>query len=82
MHTGIDISGIHHDYVRSIEEGTVTFAGSQNGYGNCIEIKHTNYYSFYAHLSQIKVNVGNNVSKGSVIGIEGGDPSSDPNPRL
>lgn len=80
MHTGIDISGIHHDYVRSINNGIVTFVGSQNGYGNCIEIKHDTYYSFYAHLSQIRVNIGDNVSKGSIIGVEGGDPSSDPNP--
>lgn len=82
MHTGIDISGIHHDNVRSIENGVVTFVGSQNGYGYCIEIKHDNYYSFYAHLSQMLVNTGDNVSKGDIIAIEGGDPSSDPNPRL
>lgn len=80
MHTGIDISGIHHDDVRSIKDGTVTFAGSQNGYGYCVEIKHNEYYSFYAHLSEIKVNVGDNVVKGQVIAIEGGDPYSDPNP--
>lgn len=79
-HTGIDISGIHHDNVRSIEDGSVTFAGHQNGYGYCIEIKHENYYSFYAHLSKISVTVNSNVSKGSIIGLEGGDPYTDPNP--
>lgn len=80
MHTGIDISGVHHDNVRSIENGVVTFVGSQNGYGYCIEIKHDTYYSFYAHLSQMLVNTGDSVSKGDIIAIEGGDPSSDPNP--
>lgn len=79
-HTGIDISGIHHDYVRVIDDGIVNFVGSQNGYGNCIEIKHNNYYSFYAHLSKINVNQNTYVKKGDIIGIEGGDPSSDPNP--
>ena len=79
-HTGIDISGIHHDNVRSIENGIVTFAGSQSGYGYCVEIKHENYYSFYAHLSNIKVNVNSTVKKGDIIGIEGGDPYTDPNP--
>lgn len=84
-HTGIDISGIHHDNVRVIADGIVTFAGVQNGYGNCIEIKHnssnnTSYYSFYAHLSQIKVTKNENVKKGQVIAIEGGDPKTDPNP--
>lgn len=79
-HTGIDISGVHHDYVRSIDSGIVTFAGSQNGYGYCVEVKHSNYYSFYAHLSRITVNIGNTIKKGDIIGIEGGDPYSDPNP--
>ena len=83
-HTGIDISGIHHDNVRVIEDGIVTFAGSQNGYGNCIEIKHTtstsSYYSFYAHLSQIKVSLNQHVNKGDIIALEGGDPRTDPNP--
>ena len=79
-HTGIDISGIHHDNVRSIDDGIVTFAGSQNGYGYCIEIKHKNYYSFYAHLSKIKVKQNSVINKGDIIGIEGGDPYSDPNP--
>lgn len=80
MHTGIDISGIHHDNVRSVANGVVTFVGSQNGYGYCIEIKHDSYYSFYAHLSQMLVNIGDSVSKGDIIAIEGGDPRSDPNP--
>lgn len=82
MHTGIDISGIHHDNIRSIQDGIVTFAGSQNGYGYCVEIMHEDYYSFYAHLSQINVNVGDGVLKGQIIGIEGGDPNSDPNPGI
>lgn len=79
-HTGIDISGIHHDYVRSISNGVVTFAGSQSGYGYCIEIKHSNYYSFYAHLSKITVRTGDTINKADIIGIEGGDPYLDPNP--
>ena len=79
-HTGIDISGIHHDNVRVIDDGIVTFAGSQNGYGNCIEVKHNNYYSFYAHLSKINVIQNSVVKKGDIIGKEGGDPNSDPNP--
>ena len=82
MHTGIDIVGIHHDNIRTIENGIVTFAGTQDGYGYCIEIKHDNYFSFYAHLSQINVNIGDTVYKGDIIGIEGGDPVYDPNPGI
>ena len=83
-HTGVDIQGKHHDNIIVIDSGIVTFAGSQNGYGNCIEVKHTlngeTYYSFYAHLSKILVSNGQTVTKGSVIGIEGGSPGVDPNP--
>ena len=83
-HSGIDISGTHHAQVLAIADGQVTFAGVQNGYGNCIEIKHTvngkTIYSFYAHLSEIDVKVGDKVVQGQVIGLEGGDPKTDPNP--
>lgn len=83
MHTGIDLSGIHRDNVLAVEKGTVTFAGVQNGYGNCIEIKHIidgqELYTFYAHLSAIGVANGQEVEQGYIIGKEGGDPRTDQN---
>ena len=83
-HTGIDISGIHHTEILAVSDGEVTFAGVQNGFGNCIEIKHVvngeTIYSFYAHLSKINVKSGDKVTQGEVIGLEGGDPETDPNP--
>ena len=82
LHAGIDLSGEHHTEILSIAEGEVTFAGVQNGYGNCIEIKHIvngeTIYSFYAHLSRIDVKVGEKVKAGEVIGLEGG-AETDPN---
>ena len=83
-HTGIDIAGEHHAEVLAVTDGEVTWAGVQNGYGNCIEVKHIvngeTIYSFYAHLSEIRVKVGDKVTQGQVIALEGGDPSTDPNP--
>jgi len=83
-HTGIDISGVHHTEIFAVADGEVTFAGVQNGYGNCIEIKHIvngeTIYSFYAHLSRIDVQAGDTVEQGEIIGLEGGDPETDPNP--
>lgn len=82
-HTGIDLAGEHHTEVFTIADGEVTFAGSFGGFGNCVEIKHVvngeTIYSFYAHLSRIDVAAGNVVTQGQVIGLEGGDPATDPN---
>lgn len=82
LHSGIDIVGTHHTQILAVADGEVTYAGVQSGYGNCIEIKHTvngvTVYSFYAHLSQIDVSLGDIVSQGDVIGLEGG-AESDPN---
>ena len=83
LHAGIDLVGEHHTEILTIAEGTVTYAGEQNGYGNCIEIKHNvngkTIYSFYAHLSKIEVKVGEKVEAGDIIGLEGG-AKTDPNP--
>lgn len=82
-HTGIDLSGVHHDNVLVIADGIVTWAGVQNSFGNCIEIKHETdeeiFYSFYAHLSEIFVTQGQVVLQGNIIGKEGGEPNVDSN---
>lgn len=82
-HTGIDLCGIHRDNVLAVENGIVTFAGVQNGFGNCIELKHIvdeqEIYTFYAHLSAIGVVQGQEVEQGYIIGKEGGDPYTDRN---
>lgn len=82
LHSGLDIVGTWHTPILAVADGEITYAGTQNGYGNCIEIKHIvngeTVYSFYAHLSQINVKVGEKVSQGQTIGLEGG-AESDPN---
>ena len=82
-HTGIDLSGIHRDNVLAVEKGEVVFAGVQNGYGNCVELKHNidgiELYTFYGHLSSIGVEIGQIVEQGYIIGKEGGDPYTDSN---
>ena len=81
-HSGLDIVGAHHGNILAVADGEVTYSGVQSGYGNCVEIKHIvngeTIYSFYAHLSQIDVAVGQAVTQGEVVGLEGG-AKDDPN---
>ena len=84
-YTGIDLAGAWHSNITTVEKGTIVFAGVQQGYGNCVEIKHstengTIYYTFYAHLARIDVIEGQEIQQGTVVGIQGGDPNRDPNP--
>ena len=79
-HTGIDLAGVWRSNITSVEKGSIVFAGVQQGYGNCVEIKHTTengttYYTFYAHLARIDVVEGQEVEQGTIIGIQGGDPN-------
>ena len=82
MHSGIDISGQEHEGIKAVAGGTVTYAGVQSGYGNCVEIKHEiegkERYTFYGHLSEIDVSLGEAVEQGKIIGKEGGG-EGDPN---
>ena len=80
-HTGIDIRASWHIGIRAVAEGEVVFAGDGGAFGNAVEIKHIingeEIYTFYGHLSQIDVKVGDKVKQGERIGQEGGDASDD-----
>lgn len=85
LHEGIDIrpvrrdaSGVPQDVVRTISDGKVVHTciqSSQSNYGRYIVIEHPwkdgNYYSLYAHLNKINVKPGQNVKRGSTIGVLG-----------
>lgn len=72
MHKGIDIARPSNYNILAAADGEVTKAGYTGGFGNRVEIKHSNgLTTLYAHLSSINVSVGQNVSTGTVIGIMG-----------
>lgn len=73
MHKGIDIAGPASLTIKAADNGVVVFAGWDNGgYGNKIIIDHQDgYRTVYAHLSSISVHTGQNVEKGSAIGVMG-----------
>ena len=71
-HLGTDFAATTGTPARTVGDGMVAFAGSQNGYGNVVFIKHRNgHETVYAHLSRINVRVGQPVSQGDTVGLVG-----------
>lgn len=76
-HTGLDIASNQGTTVYASDGGSVTLAGWNGGYGNCIMIDHGNgYVTLYGHLSSISVSQGQSVSQGDVIGAVGSTGNS------
>lgn len=72
LHGGLDIRAQHGAPVKSTANGKVTFAGTQNGYGKLVIIDHGNQFqTFYAHLSEILVEKGQNVNASEIVGNVG-----------
>lgn len=82
-HLGMDIvgKGGKIDEIIAHEDGIVIMCqkGRKNNvnsignesYGNFIKIKHDNYFTLYAHLDEVYVNLNDKVKKGQVIGKMG-----------
>ena len=71
-HTGLDIGAAAGATVVAAAAGTVTMAGVNSGYGNCVMIDHGNgYQTLYGHLASISVTSGSTVSAGQTIGTVG-----------
>ena len=73
-HTGVDYAASRGTPVRTTGDGTVVFADKKGGYGNLVEIKHTEDYSTrYAHLNKFhsKIKVGGKVKQSETIGYVG-----------
>jgi murein DD-endopeptidase MepM/ murein hydrolase activator NlpD len=72
MHEGHDWAGPRGTAIHATADGTVVHAGRQGGYGNLIKIRHDfGFETRYAHLSRIRVQVGERVSRGERIGDMG-----------
>ncbi len=71
-HTGIDFAGKRGDEIVTVADGVVTWSGDRYGYGVMVEINHGNGYSTrYAHNSENRVSVGDEVRKGQVVALMG-----------
>ena len=72
MHEGQDLAGDYGSPIYTPADGTISYAGWENGYGRLIKIQHAfGIETRYGHLSQIDVEVGQKVSRGDHIGDMG-----------
>ncbi|WP_313892523.1 peptidoglycan DD-metalloendopeptidase family protein [Psychrobacillus sp.] len=80
MHYGIDFANSIGTPVISAADGVVSYASPLSTYGNVVMVTHSIdgkiLTSLYAHLSSIKVSVGQEVSKGQIIAAMGNTGNS------
>ncbi|MFQ6755377.1 M23 family metallopeptidase [Cereibacter sphaeroides] len=71
-HEGIDMAGASGSPIYSTADGVVIQAGTASGYGKVIKIRHEfGIQTVYGHLSRIRVEKGQRVSRGDRIGDMG-----------
>ena len=71
-HAGVDFAGKLGSDVIAVASGVVVFSGRKDGYGNLVEIDHGNgVMTRYGHHDELKVEVGDFVKRGEVVGLMG-----------
>jgi murein DD-endopeptidase MepM/ murein hydrolase activator NlpD len=72
FHDGIDISAAEGSPIWAVEKGEVMYSDQLRGYGNLIIIRHPGgFISVYAHNQRNRVQEGEKVAQGEVIGEVG-----------
>jgi murein DD-endopeptidase MepM/ murein hydrolase activator NlpD len=72
LHAGVDFAAPSGTPIYATADGTVIYAGWLSGYGRLIKIQHDfGIETRYGHLSAIRVDVGQRVSRGDRIGDMG-----------
>lgn len=81
-HNGIDLDLRTGTPVGSLFPGVVRYAGSYGGYGRLVVVRHWNgLETYYAHLHRIRVQVGDEVEAGQLLGL-GGSTGRSTGPHL
>lgn len=72
MHEGTDFAASYGTAIFATADGVVTYADWDSGYGRLVKIQHDfGIETRYAHMSEIRVEVGQRVSRGDRIGDMG-----------
>lgn len=72
-HTGLDLHGQKNEPIYAAHDGLVIYAGQQfSGYGKMIILEYDqNWASLYGHLNRFRVETGQEVRAGQIIGSMG-----------
>jgi murein DD-endopeptidase MepM/ murein hydrolase activator NlpD len=71
-HMGVDIANEANTPIHATADGLVTYAGWEAGYGRVVVIEHGYGFSTrYGHCNRVDVKVGDQVTRGQVIGYMG-----------
>ncbi|MDA3802428.1 MAG: peptidoglycan DD-metalloendopeptidase family protein [Patescibacteria group bacterium] len=71
-HRAIDYAAITGTPIRTVGDGTISFAGWNGPYGYMVKVRHNGTYSTnYGHMSKIAVRTGQKIKQGDVIGYVG-----------
>ncbi|MCP4128015.1 MAG: M23 family metallopeptidase [Gammaproteobacteria bacterium] len=72
FHHGVDIAGKAGTAINAVGSGIVLFSGTKSGYGKLVKVQHgSGFVTIYGHNQELKVNVGDYVSKGQEIATVG-----------
>ena len=76
---GIGIAAEPGDEVRSVKQGTVMLAGPMEGFGRGVVLSHGGgFYTLYLYLGEIRVQEGQDVNVGQVLGTVGAGAEDGP----
>ena len=76
-HGALDIATTVNTPVGAARGGTVAFAGWAGGYGNLVKVDHdAGYQTYYAHLNSFRASVGQTLTSGQTLGLEGSTGNS------
>jgi septal ring factor EnvC (AmiA/AmiB activator) len=72
IENGIEIAAPEGAAVTAVHEGTVVFADRFRGYGLMVVLDHGGkHHTLYAHLADVRVQTGQQVAAGQVLGVVG-----------
>ena len=76
-HRGVDFGVDEGTPVKATMSGKVVYAGwNDDGYGNLVIVENGPFRTYYGHLSEIPVSVGEEVTAGNIVGLSGNTGNS------